>query len=137
MNLESNIKRALRERGWSVRKLCKTIGMTEANMYRIFKKGSIKTETLQKIADALEFPMAYFLGEISFEEARGGEKKEEAKASDKEKADAKPRAKPRAKAKTDEANESNEVLHEKIRSLEERLADKQQIIELLIRNTKG
>ncbi len=52
----------LEEKGWSSYRLCKEAGMAQSTLSDILrgKNASPKTDTLQRIADALEVPISIF-----------------------------------------------------------------------------
>ncbi len=63
MNLEEKIKKILSDKKLSQEKLANKIGMSKANLYNCFKRNSIETKNLEKIAEVLEVPVSYFFDE--------------------------------------------------------------------------
>jgi len=62
MDLENDIKKLLFDKKMSIELLAAKIEMTRQNLANIFKRNSIETKHLQKIADVLEVPITYFFG---------------------------------------------------------------------------
>jgi transcriptional regulator with XRE-family HTH domain len=58
------IKNLAKNRGITLKDLAVKIDMSEANLYRVFKRQSIETKYLESIADVLQVPVGYFFGEI-------------------------------------------------------------------------
>lgn len=56
----STIKTLMLENKVTVRRMCKEIGVTESGFWKMLKNGSVKTSTLEKIAQVLEIPVTYF-----------------------------------------------------------------------------
>jgi len=63
MNLETKIKDILDKKQKTIKWLTSEIEMSEQNIYKIFKRNSIETSHLIKIAEVLEVPVAYFFEE--------------------------------------------------------------------------
>jgi len=63
MNLEAKIKFILDKKNKTVKWLAQSIEMSEQNFYKIFKRNSIETSHLQKIAEVLEVPITTFFEE--------------------------------------------------------------------------
>jgi DNA-binding Xre family transcriptional regulator len=62
MNLEFYIKRRLKETQKTVKQLADGIGMSETNVYNIFKRDSVETKALLRIAEFLDVHPSYFFG---------------------------------------------------------------------------
>lgn len=62
MNLEETIKKGCKENNITLKYLCQQIDMSEPNLYRNFKRNSMETKILVKIADVLKVPITYFFG---------------------------------------------------------------------------
>lgn len=59
-DLELKIKNLAKQKEMSIRKLCQKIGISNNGLVASFQNNSLKIETLYKISDVLEVPMAYF-----------------------------------------------------------------------------
>jgi len=59
-NLETKIKFILEKNKKTIKQLVQEIEMSEQNLYKIFKRDSIETKHLQKIADVLQISICYF-----------------------------------------------------------------------------
>ncbi len=57
------VKSIANKRGYSLKDIASLIDMSEANMYKCFKRGSIETKHLVKLADTLGVPATYFFEE--------------------------------------------------------------------------
>jgi transcriptional regulator with XRE-family HTH domain len=64
-NIPEQIKKALFEKGWTQKKLCSEIDVTENGFKRMADNNTWKLETLEKISIALGAPVSYFLGETN------------------------------------------------------------------------
>lgn len=60
INIEKKIRHFLKLKNMSIKELCKSIGMSQQNLDRIFKANSINTNHLQKMAEVLDVEMSYF-----------------------------------------------------------------------------
>jgi len=65
LNLEVKIKDLLTKKNMSQKELCSQIEMSDQNLRIIFKRNSIETKHLEKIAEVLEVPVTYFFEEGS------------------------------------------------------------------------
>jgi len=61
--LLERIKKSVTQNGITVKKLCSDLEITESGFYYSFKHGSIKVDTLKRIAEILGVSCAYLLGE--------------------------------------------------------------------------
>lgn len=61
MELGEKIKKKIVESGIPIRTIAEQIGMSEANLHKMFKRDSVETKHLQKIASVLGISVAYFL----------------------------------------------------------------------------
>lgn len=57
------LQKALKEAGISPADAASHIGVSETNLYRLFKKDSFEVSYLKKAATLLNLPLSYFLGE--------------------------------------------------------------------------
>lgn len=64
------IKKILEEKQRTIVWLSSKIGVTDQTLYNCFKRNSIETKHLEKIAEALETPISYFF-EDDFEDRSG------------------------------------------------------------------
>ena len=62
-NLPERIKKALFDKGWSQKKLCGEIEITENGFKSMLETGSMKISTLQRISEAMDIPLSFFLDE--------------------------------------------------------------------------
>ncbi|HRY31625.1 MAG TPA: helix-turn-helix transcriptional regulator [Bacteroidales bacterium] len=62
VGFENRIKFLLGIKKMTIRELCEKIGMSDVNLYRRFKAGSIETKHLEKIAEVLGVHPGYFFG---------------------------------------------------------------------------
>ena len=71
VNVAEKIKKALFEKGWTQRKLCNEIEMSENGYKKMVENQSWKLETLEKIANALELPLTFFITneELKFDQS--------------------------------------------------------------------
>ena len=60
INLETKIKRKLKERTLTIEKLAVYSGVTKQTIHNIFKKNDIKLSQLERIADVLNVKVDYF-----------------------------------------------------------------------------
>jgi len=63
MNIGSVIKEKIERKNLSVADIAKRIGMTNQNLYQIFKKESIDTGVLKKISDVIDVPITDFFSD--------------------------------------------------------------------------
>lgn len=63
MNIGHRIKLAIEERGMEPNRVAVAIQMSTANLYRIFKRDSVETKYLVRLCELLELPMSYFFDE--------------------------------------------------------------------------
>ncbi len=63
MDLKQKIKLLLANTNVTAEELCKKIGMSNANLQFIYKRNSIETKHLIKIANELKVPITYFFDE--------------------------------------------------------------------------
>ena len=61
IDLEKNIKLFLKERNLGVREFCEVLKMTTPNLYKIYARGSIDTEYLEKVSKKWDVPIWYLL----------------------------------------------------------------------------
>lgn len=64
VNLETKIKKILKQKQINVDFLATNIGMTKQNIYNIFKKNTITVATLEKISNFLGIPVSYFFDDV-------------------------------------------------------------------------
>lgn len=63
--LKEKIKEALQKKGWTQKKLIVEIEMSESGFINSVDRGSMKLSTLEKIAEALEVPISFFISDES------------------------------------------------------------------------
>jgi transcriptional regulator with XRE-family HTH domain len=56
-NTEIKVKQLLLKRNMTIKTLCENIGITENGLYKMLKNGSIRMDTLGKIASVLNVPL--------------------------------------------------------------------------------
>ena len=62
-NVSERVKKALLDKGWTQKKLCGEIDVTETGFRRMAENNSWKLETLEKMASALGKSIVYFVAE--------------------------------------------------------------------------
>nr|NQU93508.1 helix-turn-helix transcriptional regulator [Bacteroidota bacterium] len=60
----NNIKRIMQHKGWSVNDLADDLGMTVQSLYRIFKKDSIESKHLVRIAEIFDIPIGTLFSDM-------------------------------------------------------------------------
>lgn len=63
LNVADRVKKALFDKGWTVKKLCAEIDVSEQGYKHMVEKDSWKLQNLVKIAEVLELPLTYFITE--------------------------------------------------------------------------
>jgi transcriptional regulator with XRE-family HTH domain len=61
INVSERVKKALFDRGWTQKKLCGEINITETGFKRMADNNTWKLDTLEKMATALGVPIVYFV----------------------------------------------------------------------------
>jgi len=59
----SKIKTEIKDRGFTFRKVCEELGITEAGLHQMIRKESMQVEILEKIANVLGVHVGYFFDE--------------------------------------------------------------------------
>lgn len=75
LELGKKIKQISENKGVAVKALAEGIGLTEQQVYRIFKQNHLSTDTLEKISQVLDVPISIFFQEFSTDDlliVRGG-----------------------------------------------------------------
>jgi transcriptional regulator with XRE-family HTH domain len=60
MRLEAIIKEGCKNKKLTIRQFAERIGMSDTNLYKCFKRNSIETKHLEKIAEVLQVPIGLF-----------------------------------------------------------------------------
>lgn len=63
LDVPSRVKKALFEKGWTQKKLCAEIDVTETGFKRMAENNTWKLDTIEKMAKALDKPIVYFVDE--------------------------------------------------------------------------
>jgi transcriptional regulator with XRE-family HTH domain len=111
------IKGLAKNRGITIKDLAVRIDMSEANLYKVFKRKSIETKYLQKIADVLSVPISYFF--------------DDNQSDDKKNINVNGVMQIGSKNSNNNDSASLEACKKELDSLKHRLKDKEEIIELL------
>ena len=61
--IEKKIKALLSEKNITIRALSNMINMSEANIYKCFKRNSMELKHIESIAKALDVPISYFFND--------------------------------------------------------------------------
>lgn len=61
MDVSLSLKRARIQRGLTASEVCDGVGISRARYYAMSRQKSIKTETLQKLADFFGLPVSEFI----------------------------------------------------------------------------
>jgi hypothetical protein len=61
VDLEKKFKELIRKKGVQVKDFCKEIGMSQSNLYGIYKRNSIDTRYLKAITEKYDVPESYFM----------------------------------------------------------------------------
>lgn len=64
--IETRIRELAKQKGVSIAKLSKNIGMSRNGFDTTFQNESLKIGTLIKISEVLEVPMSYFISEVEY-----------------------------------------------------------------------
>jgi len=73
--IKNKVQTLAKQRGLSIRELCKKIGMTESGFSYTIKNNTLKVETLFNIADVLGVSINYFFPDTAMRKAEDIEKK--------------------------------------------------------------
>jgi hypothetical protein len=123
MLVGEKIKKAIDRTGWDPVKVAGAINMSTANLYRIFKRDSVETKYLVRLSDLLHLPLSYFYEEgytIDNFVNEAGESVQNMSVGER----------PLLYTKAELKSELEKATF-KIDMLEQRLRDKDEIIELL------
>jgi hypothetical protein len=123
MLIGEKIKKAIDRTSWDPVKVAGAINMSTANLYRIFKRDSVETKYLVRLSDLLHLPLSYFYEDnysIDNFVNEHGESVENMSTGER----------PLLYTKTELKSELEKAQF-KIEMLEQRLKDKDEIIELL------
>lgn len=65
-NVSEQIKKALLSKGWTQRRLCTEINVTENGFRKTADGNTWKLDTIVKIAEVLEMPVSYFISDNDY-----------------------------------------------------------------------
>ncbi len=113
LSIGEKIKRAIKQSPFTISEVAKTIGISNQNLYKIFKRDSVESKYIKKLSDLLNIPQSYF-----YNNQNDGEKIvfENTKENN---------------GLLLKLKNENEQLKTKVKELSEQLEDKKMIIDLL------
>ena len=126
------IKNAIKLKGYTQKELAQKIGMSETALSQALKTGGFKLENLKKLADALDVSICEFFGEEKTERQgnnqiimNGGSVRSKNIQIQ------------QTIEHSKELEKENEILREKVKSLEDQLRVYREMIEILKNQTKN